>query len=95
MQTNYPPKSVDLRTLEADDIAAICDVYGSQFLRACTPTPVNGLGNECGIPALESDANGGCTCTLPGPGPGEPRAWIPALLGLLGLARRSRPPGRP
>lgn len=90
MQTNYPPKSVDLRTLEADDIAAVCGVYAPGILRACKPTPVNGLGNDCGIPALESTADEDCTCAVPGVAPARGRTWSLAGLVLIALARWRR-----
>jgi hypothetical protein len=58
MQTEYPPQSTFLRTLEADDVAGICAVYPPEDVRACDATPANGLGQTCGEPADSTDGTG-------------------------------------
>jgi hypothetical protein len=60
MVVEYPPESVTLRTLEADDVAGICAVYPPGTEAVCDSSPVNGLSDDCAEPA-EVEAEG-CTC---------------------------------
>ncbi len=94
MQTDYPPKSISLRTLEADDVAGICAVYPPGGTAACDPEPLNGLGDECGEAASAGDD--GCGCEVAGEPTSAP-TW--ALLGVAAAgvsaaaSRRRRPRG--
>ncbi|MFO0556050.1 MAG: matrixin family metalloprotease [Polyangiaceae bacterium] len=89
MFADYPPKSTTLRSLEADDIAAICEAYPPTSSRECDPEPRNGFATECGVPADEG--GGGCGCAIPSSG--AQRSWSLAALGLVawfGRAARAR-----
>lgn len=87
MQTDYPPKSTTLRTLEADDISAICEVYPPGRDGSCEPEPVNGLGDECGEPA---DGSGdGCDCRAASDAPSG-GGWLLALGLAFGAPRVRR-----
>jgi MYXO-CTERM domain-containing protein len=71
------------RTLDPDDIDAICSTYpAGAFTESCDPAPMGGLGLDCQA--------GGCGCAAPGAG--RTRAELSVGLLLLGLfiARRRR-----
>jgi MYXO-CTERM domain-containing protein len=88
MQTDYSPRSVTLRSLEADDVSAICAVYPPDRDGSCSPEPLNGLGDECDEAAGSED---GCECASPGT-PASSHAWVglaAAAVALL-LVRRAR-----
>jgi MYXO-CTERM domain-containing protein len=90
MQTDYPPKSTILRSLEPDDVSGVCAVYPPDREAPCEPEPVNGLGDECDD-APEGD-EGGCDCRVDGhPANGAMGAGAVALALLLaGRSRRKR-----
>jgi hypothetical protein len=92
MVVEYPPESLSLRSLDADDVAGICAVYPPGKSAACEPEPINGLGDTCG----EVPGTDGCSCRLGGRGA---RAWSSptglawaglAWAGLAGVAARRR-----
>ncbi|NUO49620.1 MAG: matrixin family metalloprotease [Polyangiaceae bacterium] len=95
MQTDYPPKSTTLRNLEQDDVDAICAVYPPDREAACTPDPVNGLGDECDEDPEGSES--GCDCTSAGMPSDGLGGWLAVgmvtALAALSHVRRSR--GRP
>jgi hypothetical protein len=95
MVVQYPPESISLRSLDADDVAGICAVYPPGRVAECEAEPINGLGDTCG----EAPGTDGCSCRLGGaarsaPTPSGPTPRAPSWLGLatLGLwvARRRR-----
>ncbi|HTJ83106.1 MAG TPA: matrixin family metalloprotease [Polyangiaceae bacterium] len=88
MQTEYPPKSTKLRTLEADDVAAICAVYPPSRSAPCDPTPVNGLGDACGE-AGGTDEGGGCSTGGTAPSGGA-LSTAALALGVALAVRRAR-----
>ena len=62
-----PPGSDDFRTLDEDDVAAICAVYPPERnLPACDPTPQSGFSAECGMDPVR-----GGSCSLSA----WPRHW--------------------
>lgn len=100
--------SVDKRTLELDDINAICDIYPPGDLDAsCDPTPMGGLLLNCETdadgeplvcdePGAAPSNGGGCSaCRTTGGSPVAP--WSAGLIALLlwvtVARRRSRPRG--
>ena len=58
MTVEYEPGDLELRTLEDDDIAAICAAYPPPDLGTCDATPRHGFKSTCG-PGPEEDE--GCT----------------------------------
>ena len=81
--------SVDKRTLEQDDMNAVCDIYEPGDLdQSCDAVPLGGLLLNCettldGDPiACEQPASGGCRSST-----GQPanEAWMSLLFGLAGL----------
>ncbi len=95
MQPDYPPKSLVLRTLEQDDIDAICDVYPPGTVPdTCDSTPRNGLGDACKSPAGGTTSS--CCAVAPtgaeGNGDGA-AATVVALVGLAGARIRKRARG--
>lgn len=81
--------SVDKRTLEQDDMNAVCDIYEPGDLdQSCDAVPQGGLLLNCettldGDPiACEQPASGGCSSST-----GQPanEAWMSLLFGLAGL----------
>ena len=95
--------SVQKRTLEQDDINAVCDIYPPGNLdQSCNAAPMGGLLLNCettadGDPIACDDpasapgsGGGGCACsTMQSPG----NTWVTlllALFGLIGLRRRPR-----
>lgn len=84
MFADYPPGSVNLRTLEADDVAGLCATYPPGVIIDCDPTPRGGLGDECGSPALE---DAGCGCRVASTSSSLPLSVL-VIGGVLALARR-------
>ena len=72
MQEDYPPRSLTLRSLEPDDVSAICAVYPPDREGACEAEPLNGLGDECDEAASPDD---GCECAAPGK-PASSPVWV-------------------
>jgi MYXO-CTERM domain-containing protein len=89
MTIEYMPGDLELRTLEADDAAAICAAYPPDDETPCEPTPRRGLKTTCGD--VSDDEDDGCSVAAPGDDrPGNRHAWL--ALGLLStlLVRRRR-----
>lgn len=64
MFSDYSPGAVGLRTLEPDDIKAICAAYppGDPIPSTCDPTPRRGFESECSPPPITED-DGSCATT--------------------------------
>jgi hypothetical protein len=94
MEADYPPHSITLRSLEADDIAGICAAYPPGNIGTCDPTPRGGLGDACDSPATSSTTGpGSSTCCTIAPGAPIDDASATAALAMLftaSLARRRR-----
>lgn len=90
MLTEYDPGS-NYRTLRADDVNAVCDVYGAPDPSAvCDFAPVNGFSAEC---AFDPGSGGWCAAEperLPGRGAGL-LLFVGMLAGVISLRRRWRP----
>lgn len=89
MYSMYKPASTSMRTLAADDIAGICDVYGT----SSRPTATGPIESECSSPP-RGNYDGMCPAPTSGGGcntsGGRPTAaWITALL--LSAYRIRRP----
>lgn len=84
MYAGYDEGSIEQRTLELDDVDALCAVYPPNRSGDCDPTPRGGLGNEClqeHTDDEEAEESGGCALA------GSPRANATAALLLVsGLA---------
>lgn len=75
---------VTKRSIEADDVAAICSIYPPGTLPdACDPTPAGGLGLDCAPP-------GSCGCAAPGTGATRHGVWAALALAGAVIARRRR-----
>jgi len=62
MCKTYPPGLDDFRTLDVDDVAAICAVYPPERNPpACDPTPRKGFSAECAMDPLRG---GGCSLSI-------------------------------
>ncbi|MFO0762034.1 MAG: matrixin family metalloprotease [Byssovorax sp.] len=102
MFTDYKQGDKSLRDLTADDIAGICAIYppGAAIPPTCDPTPRHGFSPLCaseqpepaGTGGSDGGTGGGCATASGGRTSGG-EAFV-AALGLLGLAARSRRPGR-
>jgi MYXO-CTERM domain-containing protein len=97
MVTDYPPQSLVLRTLEADDAAAICAAYPPGEKRLCDATPRNGLGTTCnggeggGADTDPGDDDSGCAIASTA-GHASRRGLVLAVaIAASALARRRRP----
>lgn len=90
MYAGYEVGTTDQRSLELDDVLAICDAYPPGRDATCSPEPRGGLGNECGGVAPEDDGDGGCsTCRVEDRGRGVNSALVVACaLGVLAARRR-------
>ncbi|HEY3593083.1 MAG TPA: matrixin family metalloprotease, partial [Polyangiaceae bacterium] len=107
MSPNYPPNSIDFRTLEMDDINGICAIYPTgRLANDDTCEPCNGFASECGTDVAPANASYPMNCAIIDPsggcsvarGPGDSGLTAPAEIGgaclaLLALRRRKR--GRP
>lgn len=93
MRPDYIPGSLDLRDLDADDVAAICAAYppGEAIPASCDDTPRHGYSGLCGADQPKMTEAGDTCAAAPGPAaPGSRSApWLVLAAGLLAL-RRSR-----
>ena len=84
MCPNALPGVGDFRTLDPDDIAAICTIYPpDRNLPQCDPTPHRGFSPECGLDPM---TGGACSIAISS-GPSSAR-WMTALVVGFGLAVR-------
>jgi len=93
MFADYMPGSVELRTLEPDDIEGICAAYppGDPIPAECDPSPRRGLASECNPPPIVEET-GGCCSTAPGtPRPIGASAALALALALAARWRSKRP----
>ncbi len=93
MVRDYVPGSLELRSLEADDRAALCAAYPPGRASQCEATPNGGLVGACGE---LTEASGGCSCEAAGrAAQGSRRGawWLGAavLVGFAGARRRAAP----
>lgn len=92
MYLDYAPGSSELRTLEADDIAAICAAYppGDPIPSSCDATPRRGFESECSPPPIPQEDP---SCAM-APGTSRTSASLAALsliaLGSFFKRRRDR-----
>ena len=77
MNAGYQQGTTELRTIEQDDIGALCAAYPPGRSAKCIPSPKGGLGSECGGEPAE---DGGCSLGrgAPAPAPGG-GLWLVAL----------------
>lgn len=91
MFASYDEGSIEPRTLEADDVDAVCAVYPPDRGGDCDPEPQNGLGDACAGDAAKTEESTGCSAS-----PGSARgAWALSLAILASsfprrLGRRAR-----
>lgn len=92
MFPDYKPGSIDLRSLDADDVLGICTIYppGATIPATCDTTPRHGFSTLCGTE--QPEAGEGCSCRIGEGSPPSPATGIVAALAALGagLRRRSR-----
>jgi len=83
MYAGYEAGTTDQRSVEEDDILALCEVYAPERVATCSPTPKGGLGDECGgDPPSTDDGDGdggGCTACATS---SSSSSGAPVLLGL-------------
>jgi hypothetical protein len=80
----YDPGTIDLRSLEADDVAAACAAYPPERVAKCVTTPHGGLGDECRV---DQAGAGGCAVP-PGPsGSGEAPRFAVVFGAVLAIMR--------
>jgi MYXO-CTERM domain-containing protein len=101
MFAGYDEGSTNLRTLEADDIAATCAAYPPTRSGKCEPLPRGGLADACGadappVPTTTGGEASGCSVSATiAPAPSITAfSSLLSLLG-LGLALRTRRRDRP
>lgn len=93
MFAGYDEGSTSLRTLEADDIAAACEVYPPTRSGKCEPLPRGGLADACGADAppvqTPTGDTSGCSIAIAKSPSITAFSSLFSLLG-LGLALRTR-----
>lgn len=93
MFSDYSPGSMELRTLEPDDVEAICTAYppGAAIPSSCDSSPRRGLASECD-PAPTTQETSSCSITLGNTPVSTPLAAlsIVAALGWFTKRRRDR-----
>jgi hypothetical protein len=88
MRADYAPSSTEHRTLDADDIEAVCAAYPADRQARCDAMPEGGFTSAC---VGERSDEG---CSMPrGRSPGDRSAWGAVLaVALLLWSRRARRP---
>jgi hypothetical protein len=97
MFADYKQESVNLRDLEADDIAAICATYpaGEAIPATCDSTPRHGFSGAC-AEAVAAEEQGCCTVAAgAGGGRSRPAAVVLGLALALATGARRRLRRRP
>jgi hypothetical protein len=92
MYPDYKPSSIDLRSLDPDDVLGICTIYpaGGPILPTCDNTPRHGFSTLCGAEQPEDTTSSGCACRIgEGPLPAS-TAGIVAAMAALGVVARRR-----
>jgi len=91
MFPDYLQGDTSLRTLDPDDITAICTVYppGDPIPATCDPTPRNGFSSQCAADQGEAE-QGGCCTVAPGAESESAPFAVAAALGMMLLAARRR-----
>ncbi len=93
MYADYKPHSTSLRSLNEDDIAAICAVYppGEAIPEACDATPRHGFSSECaGAKPEDAATTGSCTIARSPRTSGSIAALALIALGALAVGARRR-----
>lgn len=94
MYSMYKKGDLSLRTIEADDRAAICAAYapGAAIADNCTPNIRHGFSSQCA--SAQSSSQKGCCAVAPGAVDGDPESLHAALAfgaaAALALGRRRR-----
>ncbi len=90
MFLDYSPGSSELRTLEADDVAAICAAYppGSSIPSTCDSSPRRGFESECSPPPVTEDEP--MCSTTKGPTHTSTSATAVSLVAVLGWFTKRR-----
>jgi hypothetical protein len=91
MCATYSKGSTTLRTLQADDIAGMCEIYPSDRAvdATCDPTPRHGFGTGC-IDSPADDSSGCCSTAPARTGGHGAGALAAAMLGWVLLRSRRR-----
>lgn len=93
MESRYDSGSIKQRTLEPDDLAALCSAYPPSRSATCDPAPLNGFTAKCATEeAALGDNLSGCNCALIGREAegGASRRWLGLIaLAAWAVARRS------
>lgn len=82
MRPNYPSDTFDLRDLDADDRAAVCNLYppSTKIDETCNPLPKHGFSPDCAGAQQEGD------CAIAPPGGDDAAGRSPSPRSVLGLA---------
>ncbi len=92
MYADYDPGSTEQRTLEDDDLAALCEAYPPDRQGVCESTPRGGLADLCdGEEPAGSGDSAGCELTPPPSTGGTALLPLTAALALAYLRRSRRP----
>jgi MYXO-CTERM domain-containing protein len=90
MNASYQDGTVDLRTIEEDDMAAVCDAYPPGRSAKCDPEPRGGFTRLCAGDAEELEEEGCSMGPRPRRAPGPPAPLALLALAALVAARRRR-----
>jgi len=80
MYAGYEPGTTEQRSIEEDDLLAVCAAYPPERDATCAPDPKGGIGFECGGVAPGADGeedDEGCSVT--GAKPASRTGWIVGL----------------
>ena len=98
MQATYPPRSINFRSLEEDDLAGLCAAYPPDRagLPTCDPSGPSlrslGLSRQCGGADLvpDDDSSCGCRAVAASTSAGVPGGGLLVVASVLALGHRSR-----
>ncbi|NUP07662.1 MAG: matrixin family metalloprotease [Polyangiaceae bacterium] len=91
MYAGYEPGTTDQRSLEPDDVFAVCDAYPPERQASCRPEPNGGIGDECGgVTPDDGDGGPADACSISAAGDESGARWSAMVIAFAAMALAMR-----